>query len=55
VDVIIASAMGGRAQNLFNQKGIKVAGGAEILDPEELTSGYLDGTLITGNNICVRH
>ena len=55
VDVIIASGMGGRAQNLFNQQGIEVVCGAESLDSEELITRYLNGTLVTGTNICDRH
>jgi predicted Fe-Mo cluster-binding NifX family protein len=55
VDVIIASGMGGRAQDLFKQQGIEVVCGAASLDPEGLIRQYLDGTLITGTNICNRH
>ena len=55
VDVIIASGMGGRAQDLFNQQGIVFVIGAESLDPEELITQYLNGSLVTGKNICDRH
>jgi len=50
--IIIASGMGMRAQNLFNQNGIDVVVGAPTLEPEELVKQYLDGTLKIGSNIC---
>ena len=50
--IIIASGMGMRAQNLFNQNGIDVVVGAPTLEPEELVKQYLDGTLKMGVNIC---
>ena len=51
-DIIIASGMGMRAQNLFNQNGIKVVVGAAILEPEELARQYAGGTLKAGDNVC---
>jgi ATP-binding protein involved in chromosome partitioning len=50
--VIIAGGMGRRAQDHFENQGIKVVIGAPSLSPEELVRHYLDGTLETGENIC---
>lgn len=52
VNVIIASGMGQRAQQLFAQNDIKVVIGASCDSPEELVSAYLKDTLETGDNIC---
>ncbi len=51
-DVIIASGMGQRAQQLFAQNNIKVIVGASDQPAEELASAYLDNALETGDNIC---
>ena len=51
-NVIIAGGMGQRAQQLFAQNGITVAVGAPAEGPEQLVSGYLNGTLETGDNAC---
>lgn len=50
--VIIAGGMGGRAQGLFVQHGIKVEIGAPCETPERLVTDYLAGTLQTGDNLC---
>lgn len=50
--LIIAAGMGMRAQQLFNQYGIKVLIGAPPIDPEEIVDQYLKGTLRTGENAC---
>jgi len=52
VNVIIASGMGQRAQQLFAQNGINVVIGASSGTPEELVSAYLQNTLQIGDNIC---
>jgi len=44
--------MGGRAQQLFAEQGIKVVVGASEGDPEKLVLEYLEGTLKTGANAC---
>lgn len=54
VNVVIAGGMGMRAQQLFNQNGVKVVTGA---DPsgggmEEIVMSYLNGSLQTGANPC---
>jgi len=51
-NVIITGGMGRRAQQLFAQNDITVVVGAASESPEQLVSGYLDGTLQTGDNIC---
>jgi predicted Fe-Mo cluster-binding NifX family protein len=51
-DVIIAGGMGQRAVALFDEKGIKVITGALTRPPEELVTSYLNGTLMTGANVC---
>ncbi len=52
VQLIIAGGMGGKAQDLFTQRGIEVVTGAPCLEPEELVDRYLSGTLQTGDNGC---
>ena len=52
VKVVIAGGMGRRALDLFEQKGIQVAVGAPSAPPETLVEQYLQGNLITGQNIC---
>ncbi len=52
VNVIIAGGMGQRAQDLFNQNGIRVVVGAPNEEPESLIQNYLTGALVTGENIC---
>ena len=51
-NVIIAGGMGARAQDLFNQNGIRVITGAPMDPPESLVKQYLSETLVTGDNIC---
>ena len=51
-NIIIASGMGMRAQNLFTQNDIEVVVGAPVLEPEELVKQYVGGTLETGDNVC---
>ena len=52
-NVIIAGGMGQRAISLFNENNIKVVTGAPTLEPESLVNSYLNGTLMTGSNVCV--
>lgn len=52
VHCIIAGGMGQRAIQLFAERAIKVITGAPNLTPEELVKSYLDGTLVTGANVC---
>ena len=52
VSVVIASGMGSRAQNLFQQNRIQVIIGALEGDPEKAVRSYLNGILATGDNIC---
>ena len=51
-NVIICGGMGMRAQNLFAQNDIQVVYGAPSLPPEEVVRAHLDGSLVTGDNIC---
>lgn len=50
--VVIAGGMGPRAQELFQQNGIKVLIGALEGDPEKAVLNYLSGQLAIGDNIC---
>ena len=50
--VIIAGGMGARAQELFDQNGIKVVTGASLDSPESLVHQYLSESLVTGANAC---
>lgn len=49
---IIAGGMGIRAQQLFEQNGVKVVIGANVSDPRTIVEAYLTGTLATGDNLC---
>lgn len=51
-NVIIAGGMGGRAQGLFAQNGIRVLVGAPAEAPETLVNAFLAGTLESGQNVC---
>ena len=51
-DVIIAGGMGSRAQQIFNENGIRVITGAQVDSPESLVNQYLSGSLATGANVC---
>jgi len=44
--------MGMRAQQLFAQNDIQVVYGAASLPAEEVVRAHLDGSLVTGDNIC---
>jgi len=50
--VILAGGMGGRAQELFAQQGVKVISGCPSEAPEKIVMDYLNGTLTTGVNGC---
>ena len=52
VNKIICGGMGMRAQQLFAQNGIEVVYGAASLPAQEVVRAYLDGKLVTGENIC---
>ncbi|NOY75075.1 MAG: ATPase [Kiritimatiellaeota bacterium] len=52
VNAIIAGGMGQRAQQLFAANEIEVLVGASALEPETLVKAYIDGSLVTGDNIC---
>ena len=50
--VIIAGGMGGRAQDLFAQNGIRVVIGAPSEEPGAIAKAFLENSLQTGENIC---
>ena len=52
VAIVIASGMGSRAQNLFQQNRIGVIIGTMENDPEKAVLSHLNGQLETGDNIC---
>ena len=52
VNLIIASGMGRRAQQLFAQNNINVIIGAPANEPQQLVRQYLDDQLQYGQNIC---
>lgn len=51
-NVIIAGGMGSRAQSLFAENEIKVVIGATSEDPKKIVMDYLNGSLVSGENIC---
>ncbi len=52
VNLIIASGMGSRAQDLFRENNIKVITGAAADVPDTIIESYLSNTLQTGQNVC---
>jgi ATP-binding protein involved in chromosome partitioning len=52
VNAIIAGGMGSRAQQFFNEFGIKVLVGAQAKTPEQLIEDMVKGTLQLGANVC---
>lgn len=52
VNLVIAGGMGGRAQQLFADAGVKVIVGATSAEPESVVMDYLAGNLVTGANVC---
>jgi ATP-binding protein involved in chromosome partitioning len=52
VELVIAGGMGQRAQQLFEQNGIKVICGAPQAGPKKLVEQYLNNELEVGENIC---
>lgn len=51
-NVIIAGGMGMRAQQLFAEKGIRVVYGVASDTPETIAKAFLDGTIVSGDNLC---
>lgn len=51
-NVIISGGMGMRAQELFKINDIKVIVGAPAEDVQTLIKAYLEGALVTGDNVC---
>jgi predicted Fe-Mo cluster-binding NifX family protein len=49
---VIAGGMGQRAQQLFQASGINVVVGASAETPENLVQAYLNGSLVSGQNLC---
>lgn len=49
---IIAGGMGSRAQQLFAEQGVSVITGASPAEPEIVVRQFLEGTLVTGENVC---
>ncbi|MEW6359564.1 MAG: NifB/NifX family molybdenum-iron cluster-binding protein [Planctomycetota bacterium] len=52
VEIVIVGGMGGRAQGLFAEAGIKCIIGAPEEGPEKLVKDYLNGDIKTGENVC---
>lgn len=52
VNMIITGGMGSRAKSLFDAHRIKVVTGAASDEPTTIVNQYLEGTLVTGENIC---
>jgi predicted Fe-Mo cluster-binding NifX family protein len=50
--MVIAGGMGMRAQQMFEQNGVRVIVGARSGDPQGAVEAYLCGKLITGENLC---
>ncbi len=51
-NIIITGGMGSRARDLFEGHGISVIMGAPEETPERIVQLYLEGSLVTGENIC---
>ena len=51
-EVIIAGGMGQRAQQIFAANGIRVIYGVASDTPESIAKAFLDGTIVSGDNLC---
>jgi len=51
-NVVLTGEIGTRAQDIFNQNGIRVITGVPTDSPESLVNLYLSESLETGDNIC---
>lgn len=54
-EVVIAGGMGPGMRHTLERAGLTVVVGAPSLDPAELVTQYLNGTLVTGENTCGHH
>ncbi len=52
VKTVIAGGMGARAQQIFEESGVKVVCGAPALEPLQVVKQYINGTLDVGDNVC---
>lgn len=52
VKLVIAGGMGSRAVAIFKENGVSVITGATAGDPAAIVKDYLDGRLVTGDNVC---
>jgi len=52
VDLILAGGMGQRAVQMFEDKGIKVLVGVQGEETESLVKSYMEGTIVSGTNVC---
>lgn len=50
--IVLAGGMGGHAQALFAEQGIKVLAGCPSVDPEKVVNDFLNGALVQGENGC---
>ena len=51
-DVVIASGLGRRAIGMFEDAGIRVVCGAPVDSPRSVVTAFLQGNLVTGENVC---
>ncbi len=51
-NLVIAGGMGSRARELLSEKGIEVITGAPEGSAEEIVQSWLEGKLVTGQNVC---
>lgn len=52
VEVVLVGGIGARAKNLLEQHGITVLAGVPIAEPTPLVQAYLQGSLLTAENMC---
>lgn len=52
VNVVIAGGMGQRALQLLAENEVAVVIGAPVETPEVLVESYLNGSLVSGKNVC---
>lgn len=51
-ELVIAGGMGGRAQGMFQQQGIRVLTGAPAAEPKDIASAWIADNLQLGANAC---
>jgi len=55
VEIVLAGGMGGRAIELFNERGVQVVTGAQAMNPETAVLEHMRGNLKSTGSVCEEH